>query len=381
MTKYVCRLCFSASLSNSLVLSSSPRNVQRLYRQNDFHLDKSVELRVLTCHQCGFVQVDPVLEEEYYDDYMMLASHSPQVQEYQRRQSFDFVHEYDLTGKIVKEIGCGDGSYLSHLKAAGCLPFGIEPSAPSRKRAIDRGHNVEGGYVTPTTILEHSPFDAFVTRQVLEHVPDIHGFLNGIHRNLKLGAVGLVEVPSLDKLIKDRRYYDFFPDHVNYFSSRTLRMALELTGFEVLDVRHDMFDEYVVAYVRKISPPNLEDVANTKQTLGSELRTFIDRYHQQGLKVAVWGAGGKGLSVLADAGIFDVDILIDGDPNKQGLYTPVTHLLIQSPEVLKESKASAVIVTAMAYKNEITNTLVNDLNFLGDIAYLGHHLEMLDKVQ
>ena len=378
MSKYVCRLCSDSSLSAALSLRHSPRNVQRLFRADELHQDHPVELTVLQCAKCGFVQVDPLLEEEYYDDYMMLATHSPQVQSYQGRQALEFVSTYGLQGKAVKEIGCGDGSYLNHLRAAGCNPSGIEPSARSRKLALERGHSVEDGYVTADRRLAGAPYDGFVTRQVLEHVPDIHGFLTGIRCNLKPGAPGLVEVPSLEKALADRRYYDFFPDHVNYFSSRTLRLALEINGFEVMEVRDDMFDEYIVAYVRNHVHPDLSAVAGTVESLGNEMRDYIDHCHVQGRKVAIWGAGGKGLSVMAAAGIRSVDLLVDSDPNKHGLITPVTHLKVEPPQALNSAGVSAVIVTAMAYKEEIARTLAEDIGFAGEVLYLGHHLESFD---
>jgi SAM-dependent methyltransferase len=379
MSAYACRLCAEPSPPAVMVLHNAPRNVQRLFRRDELSRDRAVDVRVLRCTRCGLVQLQPLLEDEYYDDYMMLATHSPQVQAYQSRQSREFVERFGLQGKAVKEIGCGDGSYLNHLRAAGCRPSGIEPSSRSREIALSRGHDVEAGYVTAERRLAGAPYDGFVTRQVLEHVPDINGFLTGIRRNLKPGAAGLVEVPSLDKALADRRYYDFFPDHVNYFSARTLRLALEMNGFEVLDVHHDMFDEYVVACVREAAHPDLADIAATVDTLGRELRDFIEGHRARGEKVAVWGAGGKGLVALAAAGIVDVDLLVDSDPNKLGLLTPVTHLEVRSPEALRDAGCAAIIVTAMAYKAEITRTLIEDLGFQGRIAYLGHHLDVLDR--
>ncbi len=379
MSAYTCRLCRLADFSIALVLKNSPRNVQRLYRRAELVNDHPVELRVLRCNGCGLVQIEPLLDDGYYDDYMMLATHSPQVQEYQGRQSKEFVERFALQGKSVKEIGCGDGSFMNHLRAAGCMPSGIEPSDRAREFAMRRGHLVEGGYVTAGSQLDGAPFDGFVTRQVLEHVPDINAFLTGIRRNLKPGAAGLVEVPSLDKALGDCRYYDFFADHVNYFSVRTLRLALELNGFEVLEVRHDMLDEYIVAYVVNTPPPDLDEVAKTASSLAQELRDFVADHRQRGEKIAVWGAGGKGLVSLATAGTVDIDLLVDSDPNKLGLMTPITQLEVRSPAALRGSGCAAIIVTAMAYRQEITRTLIEDLGFRGRIAYLGRHLEILDR--
>ncbi|MEJ0005348.1 MAG: class I SAM-dependent methyltransferase [Steroidobacteraceae bacterium] len=264
-------------------------------------MDHSIHLSVYSCRHCGFVQIPPILEEEYYDDYLMGTTHSLQMQAYQDSQAERFVGEYGLEGKRVIEVGCGDGSFLDHLSAKGALVSGIEPSARFRTRALARGHNVEEGYISADRKLSGGAFDGFVTRQVLEHVPDIHGFLTGIRNNLAPGAVGLIEVPSLEKALKDQRYYDFFADHVNYFSLDTLRLAVELNGFKVLEQYHDMYDEYNVVHVRVADRSDLSAVQATLFSLGSELHDLISNASAQGKRVIMWGSGGKGLSVLAAA--------------------------------------------------------------------------------
>lgn len=376
MPDHSCRLCGHDDTVVALSLPGSPRNIQRLLKADERAQDKPIDLVVRQCTRCGFVQLPPVLDDEYYDDYLMGTTHSSQMQEYQKRQARDLVERFGLRDKRVIEAGCGDGSFSSHLRDAGAQVFGIEPSQRFRELALTKGHEVEAGYLTATRKLNHGPFDAFVTRQVLEHVPDIHDFLTGIRRNLALGAVGLVEVPSLEKALQDRRYYDFFSDHVNYFSLKTLALALELNGFEVVETLHDMFGEYNVALVRATAQPDLSEIQATSTGLGAELRDFIGSRHAQGKKVGVWGAGGKGLSVLATAGIRQLDLLVDSDPFKQGQYTPVSQVLVQAPTPENLAELDAIIVTAMAYRNEITHTLRTRFGFSGTVAFLGHHLEL-----
>jgi hypothetical protein len=81
---------------------------------------------------------------------------------------------------------------------------------------------------------------------------------------------------------------------------------------------------------------------------------------------------------MASAGIADVDLLVDSDPVKQGLVTPVTHLRVESPQALAHHGIDAVIVTAMAYKNEILRTLREYLGFRGEVIVLGHRLERVE---
>ncbi len=370
-----CRLCAHGEAEVTLTIGRAPRNIQNLLRKEDLERDNAIKLEVRTCRRCGFVQIPPVLDDTYYDDYLMATTHSVQMQSYQQKQAADFVQRFELVGKKVLEAGCGDGNFLNHLKDAGAVVYGVEPSQRFREIALDRQHSVEEGYVTAERALRDGPFDGFVTRQVLEHVPEIHGFLTGIRRNLCDGAFGLIEVPSLEKALQDHRYYDFFTDHVNYFSLDTLRLALTLNGFEVLDAYQDMFDEYNVALVRAVNPPSLDGIQRTSSDLADDLRRFVLDQHEDGKKVAVWGAGGKGLSVLASAGIDDLDLLIDSDPHKHGRYTPVSHVLVQEPTPQSIREVDAIIITAMAYRNEIEAMLRGRYGFEGTIAVLGHRLE------
>ncbi len=375
MQNLSCRLCGHGELDTSLTTPRAPRNIQNLLRKEDLAHDREIRLEVRTCRRCGFVQLPPVLDDAYYDDYLMGTTHSEQMQVYQRRQAADLVSRFGLAGKKVIEFGCGDGNFLDHLKAVGADVYGIEPSASFRELALHRQHRVEDGYLGADRRLIYGPFDGFATRQVLEHVPDIHGFLTGIRRNVHDGAIGLVEVPSLEKAQQDRRYYDFFTDHVNYFSLKTLRLAMELNGFEVLESFQDMYDEYNVAIVRAAVPPSLAGIQQASTELAEDLRSFVRENHENSRKVAFWGAGGKGLSILASAGVDDLDLLVDSDPHKQGRYTPVSHYLVQAPsrQILKD--VDAIVITAMAYRNEIEASLRNDYGFEGTIAVLGHRLE------
>ena len=372
-----CRLCGSAERVRFLQLDHSPANVSSLLRAEQFHLDTPIDLEVFHCVDCGFVQVDPHFTEAFYQDYLMTVSHSPQMQQYQQAQARDFILRSGLSGKRVIEVGCGDGNYLEHLKAAGAHGFGIEPSAPFRKLALARGFTVHEGYVGRGRPIPGAPYDGFATRQVLEHVPDIHDFLLGIRQSLRPGAAGLVEVPSLEQAMEGVRFYDFFSDHLNYFSARTLRVALERNGFEVVEVSRGMNGEFNVALVRVDPQFDFAGFSAEVDLVLSELRAFMASCRRAGKRVAVWGAGGKGLASMAVAQLRDVAYVIDSDPHKQGLFTPIGHFPVVPPDRLLSEPVDALILTALAYKQEILQELQVRLKFGGTIAVLGTRLELI----
>ncbi len=374
-----CRLCGQSAIDLSLKLANSPRNISRLLHQSELHLDTPIDLSVYECRGCGFVQLAQTLDAAYYEDYLSTVSHSAQMREFQERQAIDFVERFELAGKQIVEVGCGDGNYLSYLRQAGADAVGIEPSSRCRDLAEERGFTVFLGYVGSNSLIPSSPYDGFVARQVLEHVPEPNDFLLGIRKSLLPRAVGLVEVPSLEQAFEGNRFYDFFPDHLNYFSVRTLRYALERNGFEVIEVSRGMSGEFNVALVRVDSGVDFATMQQTVDTLTRELHDFIAAHRTSGKRVAVWGAGGKGIVALAVANIRDVAYVVDSDPIKQGRFTPVSHLPIVSPEMLLRDPVDAVVVTALAYRDEVIKQLHEDLGFTGQIAVLGPRLQVINR--
>jgi len=372
-----CRLCREGNLEPCLRLSHSPRNISRLLRHDELKSDMPIDLNVYKCQECGFVQLAQMPDSSFYDDYLMTTSHSAQMKTFQQAQASDFVQRFGLSEKRVIEVGCGDGNYLEYLHQAGANVAGVEASSRFQAMARKRGLTVFSGYVSRENPIPEAPWDGFVTRQVLEHVPDPNSFLQGIRASLASSAVGLVEVPSLEQSINGGRFYDFFVDHPNYFSTHTLRYALERNGFEVIEISRGMGGEYNVALMRVAQGFEFTGLQQMVDTLAQEISAFIESYRSTGKRVAIWGAGGKGVAALAVANIRDIAYVVDSDHYKQGLFTPVSHFPVVAPNMLTKDPVEAVVITALAYRDEIITQLRKDIGFTGKIAVLGHHLEVI----
>lgn len=355
-----------------------PRCNHRLLQEHQLELDAAIDLAVYRCNSCGFVSLLSLLEDDYYADYVNAPSASPQMQAFLEEQAQEFVQRFELRGCTVLEIGCGDGGFLAKLSEAGAVCVGIEPSQTQREIALAQGLHVHGGLLAAERLLEGAPFDAFATRQVFEHIDDMQGFLAAIRAHLKPGGAGLVEVPNLDILLAQDRFFDFIPEHVNYFSPRTLRLVLELSGFEVLSVDPVQEGEALRALVRRIDPPALDGVRVRPTRMQAEIGEFVKRRRALGERVAVWGAGGKGLSMLAVLAGNDFDLLVDGDPHKHGCFTPVSHLLVSSPELLREHAIGTVLILAPAYRNEILQLLRSRYGFNGTVGIVGPTFEVIE---
>ncbi len=372
-----CRLCGNAPLQTTVTLPRVPANISRLLPPDGPFDDQPVTLRLLQCESCGLAQLADAPAEHYYDDYLMTVSHSPQMRTYQQAQAAEFVAHHGLAGRRVIEVGCGDGHYLACLAAAGAVPVGLEPSARFRELVTQRGFECHAGYVSRAAPAPGGPYAAFVTRQVLEHVLDLRGFLAGLRASIAADGAGLIEVPSFEQTLENRRFFDLFPDHVNYFTARTLRLACELAGLAVTSLARGMNGEYLVAWVRSEPPPDARSLDEAARRTCAALVDFVTRQRASGRRVAAWGAGGKGLTTLAAAQVTGLEYVIDSDPHKIGRLTPVSHLRVVPPETLKHEPVDAIVLTALAYRDEIIRQCRESLGFRGTIAVLGPALELV----
>jgi D-arabinose 1-dehydrogenase-like Zn-dependent alcohol dehydrogenase len=131
-------------------------------------------------------------------------------------------------------------------------------------------------------------------------------------------------------------------------------------------------DTQVSEYVSK-----LESLSQEILDLKANLQAFVKRRAERNERVAVWGAGGKGIAVLAVTQLTGIAYVIDSDPNKQGRWTPVSDLPVVSPTALLAEPVDALIVTAMAYKDEIVHHLREEIAFKGEIVCLTDRLTVV----
>ncbi len=369
-----CRLCGRPNPERRFRLDRMPRSIQRLLTARGDERDQPVAIDVHQCSGCLLVQIPNLLQGDYYDDYIMTVSHSTTMRDYQQAQAGDFVDRFKLRGKRVVEVGCGDGNYLACLRQAGADVRGNEPSDSFRALALAAGFQVTGGYVRAGEPIDGAPYDAIVARQVLEHVPDPTDFLTGIRDQLVPGGAGLIEVPSLEQALEHERFFDIFPDHLSYFTESTLRHALTRVGFEVVWAGRGMGGEFNVAMVTWPGLDRVDALGRASERVSGAFRRFVARRVSEGKRVAVWGAGGKGLASMSMARAQGLAYVIDSDPLKQGRYTPVSQLPVVPPSRLAEDPVDVVLLTALAYRDEIIAQLRDKLGFRGEIAVLGPDL-------
>ena len=353
-----------------LVLENMPYGAQNLPTTQALSTDKGIEIEVRQCPMCGLIQLNnaPV---SYYKQVIRATSISKEMRKFRQSEFKNFLHQHSLLGRKLVEIGCGCGDYLSIFSEAGAKAYGIEDSKNSVQSCIKKGLMVSQGFIDdPDYELLHGPFDAFCIMSFLEHLPNPNATLQGICNNLTEDAVGLVEVPNFDMILRSNLFSEFVSDHLLYFTRETLIQTLSRNGFEVINCCSIWHDYILSATVRKRKPNCLAEFSSLQNRICKKLHEYIDRFPPD--RVAVWGAGHQALTILALPGLKDrVRYVVDSAEFKQGRYTPSTHIPIVAPETLRENSVDAIIIMSAAYSNEVASIVQSDYSNIRYLAVLG----------
>lgn len=146
------------------------------------------------------------------------------------------------SGKLL-DVGCGSGVWLEWIRKLGWDVQGVDFDPEAVKAARLAGLNVKCGSVEDQNYPSGS-FDAIILYHVIEHVPDPIATLRECARLLKSGGTLVIGTPNGASL--GHRFFkqDWRglepPRHLHIFSPQSLQRALNVAGFEDVQIRPDI---------------------------------------------------------------------------------------------------------------------------------------------
>ena len=377
-----CRACGQSALRRFLELGPQPLANAFLRTADEFAHERRYPLDLYFCTACSLVQLADVIDPEVlFGEYIYVTGTSTTIAEHNRRYARAVVDELGLSADdLVVEIASNDGSLLQCFGDLGVRILGVEPARNIARVAKDRGVPTEnmffGRDVGSALRATHGKARAVIGNNVLAHVDDTAGFLQGAADLIDDDGAVIVEVPYAREMLERVEYDTVYHEHLCYFSVTALTHLGASAGLGVERVDEvPVHGGSVRVWFRKGATPGAtaqaflaaerrnglatlaawEQFADRTRAQRQELRALLQRLTTEGKRIAAYGAPAKGNTLLNYCGI-GVDLVpytMDRNPLKVGTFTPGMHLPVRPASTLLEDMPDYVLILAWNFADEI----------------------------
>lgn len=368
MNKGNCPVCGASETGIFLTRQQVPVHQNLIIRNQDDAI-KIVrgDLNLTVCRVCSFIfnqgfQLSKLCYGENYDNNQACSLY---FGDYMDNLVKYLVFEKQVQNCRVVEVGCGQGLFLKKVIEAGAgnIGYGFDPSYHGPAADLDGRLIFEKRYYGPECADIQA--DVVICRHVIEHVPEPVGLLNTIRQALVNSPCARIflETPCVEWILYNHVIWDLFYEHCSYFSAYSLTTAVEAAGFKVESVRHVFGGQYLwleatISDEKPLVTKNSDGIPQLAQQYAvsendlkvywqNKLRELVNRG-----KVAVWGAGAKGVTFvnLIDPERKWIDCVVDINANKQGHFLPGTgHPIISYLDLEKRGVVAAIIMNPNYY--------------------------------
>lgn len=378
-----CRSCEGTSLESFLDLGITPLADRLIKPEQLSEKEYTFPLNVAFCPDCGLVQITETVNPEvlFADHYPYYSSFSDYILNHARENVLDVIERRRLDEKgFVVELASNDGYLLKNYVEAGIPVLGIDPAEGPAQAAEKVGVPTLNDFFTldlaRKLAAEGKQADVIHGNNVLAHVADTNGFVEGIGTLLKPEGVAVIEMPYLVDLIDHCEFDTIYHEHLCYFSLTALKNLFGRHGLYVNHVKRiPIHGGSLRIYVEKVRNPSKTvlallaeeeergvDTAEYYRSFSARVENLKATLHQmlsdlkaEGKTIAAYGAAAKGATMInyVDIGLDLVDFVVDRNVHKQGQHMPGKHLPIYAPEKILEAMPDYVLMLPWNFADEI----------------------------
>ena len=328
------------------------------------------DIRLHFCHACSFIwnaAFDPA-RVSYDTDYESTQTVSPTFNRFHERLARSLIERFDLCGKKIVEIGCGQGEFILMLAGLGGTrghgfdPAVRGPAGDPRVRLVRDYYDERYSHLRP---------DFVCCKMTLEHIPDVARLLKSVRRTVadRPQAVVFFMVPEMTRILEHRAFWDIYYEHCSYFTPGALAHAFRHADFDPLELWRDYDDHYLLIAARPGAgrAPALAG-EQPAAALAGTVEAFAERaledrrrwrgalawLRAQGRRVVLWGGGSKAVAFLSTLGISgEIDYVVDINPKRDGTFIAGTGQQIVLPAFLADYRPDVVVIMSPVYTEEI----------------------------
>jgi len=265
------------------------RQIIEAYKAQGLNVDRFFSKEYIELYKCvstGYRFYYPpsiIGDSEFYEE-LSKTRKNYYSERWEHKKSLSFIGK----GDKVLEIGSGFGIFLQMLKKRQINAAGIELNMHAVNQCKNINLNVEGNLIEDIVddYIEH--YDVVCSFQVLEHIYDVHNFIENQLKILKKGGKLIVGVPNNNPyLFINDKYHtlNLPPHHAGLWNKdslfaleRVFNLKIEKLIFEPLTLNYDYFIDFNLNKIRPESVRNIlkKQERNYRHIFRSVIPKFIN---------------------------------------------------------------------------------------------------------
>ena len=382
-TEAACRACGGSDLRKVLAFGRTPLADRLLTEAELTQPDVQVPLTLMLCPGCSLVQIAETVAPEvlFGGDYPYFSSVSSTLLAHSRANALELIAGLRLgPDSLVVEIASNDGYMLKNFVERAIPVLGIDPAAAPAAAAAKAGvrtlNTFFGHDLARQIKADAQPADLIIANNVLAHVADLNGLVEGIATLLAPGGCAVLEMPYVADLIDNGEFDTIYHQHLCYFGMTALDRLFRSHRLVVNDVRrlaihggslriHVGHRENVQPAVRDLlgaeraggldGPEPYLRFAERVQAVRARLRDMVRQLKAESRRIAAYGAAAKATTLLSYCGLGRevIDYVVDRNEFKQGRYMPGSKLPILPPAKLLEDLPDETLLLPWNLADEI----------------------------
>ena len=317
-------------------------------------------------------------KKQYTDKYAHRASESKTMRSAFKKIAQKLFKRF--RPKKIMEIGSNDGVFLKNFNKNSVIA--VEPCKNLARitkklfKTYDEFWNLK---LANKLIKKKGEIDLICSANAISHIPNLKETFKGIYNILSKDGVLVIEDPSLLKVLQNNSYDQFYDEHVYVFSSISINNIIKEYGLRLFDVEHlsthgGSNRYYICKYNGKYkkSLRLKRAIINEKSYRLHKIESYLKfskrvnlsrknlfnlmkRLKKTNKKIISYGATYKSTTVFNYCNLNSklIDYVTDTTLNKQGKYTPGTHIKIISPELGMNNTVDYAFLGAWNFKKEI----------------------------
>jgi hypothetical protein len=381
-----CRMCDSSSLIKTISLSPTPPGNDFLTKDEIGRFEEEYPLDLYFCNDCNHVQLGHVVDPKilYQKNYTYVSATSQHFVNHLKNYSESMIKRFDLKpNSLVIDIGSNDGTCLSFFKNFDMRVLGIDPAIEIAEKATKAGIETIPDFfsyeLAQNLLSSYGPAKYITSHNACAHIDNLFDIVKGVELWLADDGVFVLEVGYLVDIYSNTWFDTIYHEHLDFHTVAPFQKLFERVGMEVIGVerismqggsirlmaqkkggkfKKETSVDTLIKLEHKIGLDRVESLFNFEVKINlvrERLLKLVRSIKADGKTIAGFGAPTKATTLMAHFKLDEsiLDFIVDDNPLKQGLYTPITHIPVLSSNALYERKPDYVLILAWNFAEPI----------------------------